>query len=154
MTRVLVVDDEPAVRVALERALRLEAYDVELAVDGREALDRLAGGSPPDAVVLDVAMPHVDGLEVCRRLRDAGDRTPVMMLTRAMRSTTAWPGWTRAPTTTSSSRSRSRSSRRGCARCCGGPPVRTAACCGSATSCSIPSATSCTAAAAGSTSRG
>jgi len=81
MTRVLVVDDEPAVRVALERALRLEAYEVELAADGREALDRLAGAAPPDAVVLDVAMPHVDGLEVCRRLRDAGDRTPVLMLT-------------------------------------------------------------------------
>ena len=81
MTRVLVVDDEPAVRVALERALRLESYEVELAEDGREALDRLADGTPPDAVVLDVAMPHVDGLEVCRRLRDAGDRTPVLMLT-------------------------------------------------------------------------
>src|SRR5215217_4767261 len=81
MTRILVVDDEPAVRVALERALRLEAYEVELAADGREALDRLARASPPDAVVLDVAMPHVDGLEVCRRLRDAGDRTPVLMLT-------------------------------------------------------------------------
>ena len=81
MTLVLVVDDEPAVRVALERALRLEAYEVELAADGREALDRLAGPAPPDAVVLDVAMPHIDGLEVCRRLRDAGDRTPVLMLT-------------------------------------------------------------------------
>jgi two-component system, OmpR family, response regulator MprA len=81
MPRVLVVDDEPGVRTALERALRLEAYDVELAADGREALDRLAGGTPPDAVVLDVAMPHVDGLEVCRRLREAGDRTPVLMLT-------------------------------------------------------------------------
>src|SRR5689334_1549948 len=81
MVRVLVVDDEPAVRSALERALRLEAYDVELAADGREALDRLADGSPPDAVLLDVAMPHVDGLEVCRRLREAGDRTPVLMLT-------------------------------------------------------------------------
>jgi two-component system, OmpR family, response regulator MprA len=80
MTRVLVVDDEPSVRLALERALRLESYDVELAGDGREALDRLAAG-PLDAVVLDVAMPHVDGLEVCRRLRDAGDRTPVLMLT-------------------------------------------------------------------------
>jgi len=81
MTRVLVVDDEPAVRVALERALRLEHYEVELAADGREALERLADGSPPDAVLLDVAMPHVDGLEVCRRLREAGDRTPVLMLT-------------------------------------------------------------------------
>jgi two-component system response regulator MprA len=81
MPRVLVVDDEPSVRTALERALRLEAYDVELAADGREALDRLAAGAALDAVVLDVGMPHVDGLEVCRRLRDAGDRTPVLMLT-------------------------------------------------------------------------
>ena len=80
MTRVLVVDDEPGVRVALERALRLDAYEVEVAADGREALERLATGAP-DAVVLDVAMPHVDGLEVCRRLREAGDRTPVLMLT-------------------------------------------------------------------------
>jgi len=81
MTLVLVVDDEPAVRVALERALRLEAYEVELAADGREALDRLAGPAPPALLVLDVAMPHIDGLEVCRRLRQAGDRTPVLMLT-------------------------------------------------------------------------
>jgi two-component system response regulator MprA len=80
VTRVLVVDDEPSVRTALERALRLEAYEVATAADGREALDALAGDAP-DAVVLDVAMPHVDGLEVCRRLRGAGDRTPVLMLT-------------------------------------------------------------------------
>jgi two-component system response regulator MprA len=79
VTRVLVVDDEPAVRVVLERALRLD-YEVELAEDGRSALDRLAL-APPDVVVLDVLMPHVDGLEVCRRLRAAGDRTPVLMLT-------------------------------------------------------------------------
>jgi two-component system, OmpR family, response regulator MprA len=78
--RVLVVDDEPAVRTALERALRLEGYDVELAGDGVEALERLSARSP-DAVVLDVLMPHVDGLEVCRRLRAADDRTPVLMLT-------------------------------------------------------------------------
>ena len=80
VTRILVVDDEPAVRAVLERALRLDAYEVELAEDGRGALDRLAL-SPPDVVVLDVLMPHVDGLEVCRRLRAAGDRTPVLMLT-------------------------------------------------------------------------
>ena len=78
--RVLVVDDEPAVRSALERALRLEGYDVELASDGAEALHRLSLHSP-DAVVLDVLMPNVDGLEVCRRLRAADDRTPVLMLT-------------------------------------------------------------------------
>jgi two-component system, OmpR family, response regulator MprA len=78
--RVLVVDDEPAVRTALERALRLEGYDVELAADGAEALHRLSLHSP-DAVVLDVLMPDVDGLEVCRRLRAADDHTPVLMLT-------------------------------------------------------------------------
>ena len=80
MARVLVVDDEPAVRRALERALRLDSYDVALAADGEEALDALAN-KPADAVILDVAMPKLDGLEVCRRLRQAGDRTPVLMLT-------------------------------------------------------------------------
>jgi two-component system, OmpR family, response regulator MprA len=78
--RVLVVDDEPAVRSAVERALALERYDVAVAADGRQALDRLAAESL-DAVVLDIAMPYVDGLEVCRRMRQAGDRTPVLMLT-------------------------------------------------------------------------
>ncbi len=78
--RILVVDDEPAVRTALERALLLERYDVTLAADGREALDILAA-TQPDAIVLDVAMPGLDGLEVCRRLRATGDHTPVLMLT-------------------------------------------------------------------------
>ena len=74
------VDDEPAVREVLERILRLEGYEVELAADGREAIGRQRV-APADAVVLDVLMPHVDGLEVCRRMRDGGDRTPVLMLT-------------------------------------------------------------------------
>ena len=78
--RILVVDDEPAVREAVDRALRLEGYRTELAEDGRSALNAIAS-APPDALVLDVLMPHVDGLEVCRRLRAAGDRTPVLMLT-------------------------------------------------------------------------
>jgi two-component system response regulator MprA len=78
--RILVVDDEPAVLDAVDRALRLEGYDTELAADGREALDALAAGAP-DALVLDLLMPQVDGLEVCRRLRAAGDRTPVLVLT-------------------------------------------------------------------------
>ena len=78
--RILVVDDEPAVRTSLERALSLEGYEVDLAPDGAAALDRLAA-APPDAVVLDVMMPRLDGLEVCRRMRQAGDRTPVLMLT-------------------------------------------------------------------------
>jgi two-component system response regulator MprA len=80
MPRVLVVDDEPAVRRALERALTLENYTVELAADGQEALDALAQ-SPADAVVLDIMMPRIDGLEVARRMRKAGDHTPILMLT-------------------------------------------------------------------------
>jgi two-component system response regulator MprA len=78
--RILVVDDEPSVRDALDRALRLDGYRVRVAQDGREALDLLAD-DPPDAVVLDVLMPAPDGLEVTRRLRAAGDRTPVLLLT-------------------------------------------------------------------------
>jgi two-component system response regulator MprA len=78
--RILVVDDEPAFRQAISRALTLEGYRVEEAGDGAEALQRLADGGM-DAVVLDVSMPAPDGLEVSRRLRDAGDRTPVLMLT-------------------------------------------------------------------------
>jgi two-component system response regulator MprA len=78
--KILVVDDEPAVRDSLERALRLEGYDIELAGDGVEALTTLTADGP-DAVVLDVMMPRLDGLEVCRRMRAQGDRTPVLMLT-------------------------------------------------------------------------
>ncbi|MDX6687710.1 MAG: two-component system, OmpR family, response regulator MprA [Baekduia sp.] len=78
--RVLVVDDEPAVRESLERALRYDGFAVELAADGQQAIRCLAAGRP-DVVLLDVLMPCVDGLEVCRRMRHAGDRTPVLMLT-------------------------------------------------------------------------
>ena len=78
--RILVVDDERAVRESLERALRLEGYDVELAADGAEALGTLADHHA-DAVLLDLMMPNVDGIEVCRRLRGRGDRTPLLMLT-------------------------------------------------------------------------
>jgi two-component system, OmpR family, response regulator MprA len=74
------VDDERAVRDALERALRLERFDVATAVDGQDALDTLSVDRF-DAIILDVLMPRLDGLELCRRLRDAGDRTPVLMLT-------------------------------------------------------------------------
>src|SRR5436309_12227235 len=81
--KILVVDDERAVRESLRRALELEGYEIELAADGQEALYRLqSNGDPgPDAVILDVLMPGVDGLEVCRRLRRAGNRVPVLMLT-------------------------------------------------------------------------
>ena len=77
---ILVVDDEPALQSALSRALTLEHYDVSQAADGREALEHL-GATPYDVVILDIAMPHVDGLQVCRRLREGGDTTPVLMLT-------------------------------------------------------------------------
>ena len=79
-TRIMVVDDEVALRTSLRRALELERYTVLLAEDGRHALDQLAT-TPVDAIVLDVAMPEIDGLEVARRLRAAGDRTPILMLT-------------------------------------------------------------------------
>ncbi len=78
--RVLVVDDDPAVSGALHRALRLEGYDVSLANDGPRALEEIAV-RPPDAVILDIGLPTIDGLEVCRRLRAAGDDSPVLMLT-------------------------------------------------------------------------
>ncbi len=81
--KILVVDDERAVRESLKRALELEGYEIELAGDGQEALLRLAtnGETQPDAVILDVLMPGVDGLEVCRRIRRAGNSVPVLMLT-------------------------------------------------------------------------
>jgi two-component system, OmpR family, response regulator MprA len=78
--RVLVVDDEPAVRQALDRALRFEGYVTELAEDGVAALSAHAI-RPADAIVLDVAMPRMDGLEVCRRLRAAADATPILLVT-------------------------------------------------------------------------
>jgi two-component system response regulator MprA len=79
--KILVVDDERAVRDSLRRALELEGYEVELAGDGGEALDTLESESDPDAMILDVLMPPPDGLEVCRRLRLSGSRLPVLMLT-------------------------------------------------------------------------
>lgn len=80
MTTVLVVDDEPHVREAIGRAMRLEGHAVDFAADGLEAIERLAA-HPPDAVLLDVLMPGLSGIDVCRRMRDGGDRTPVLMLT-------------------------------------------------------------------------
>jgi two-component system response regulator MprA len=79
--KILVVDDERAVRNSLRRALELEGYAIELAADGEEALSRLEANSEPDAVILDVLMPGLDGLEVCRRLRKSGKTLPVLMLT-------------------------------------------------------------------------
>ena len=77
---VLVADDDRAVREALERALQLAGYDVALATDGDDALSSIAERTP-DAVVLDVMMPGYDGLDVTRRLRREGNRTPILLLT-------------------------------------------------------------------------
>ncbi|HXW38956.1 MAG TPA: response regulator transcription factor [Acidimicrobiales bacterium] len=78
--KILVIDDDPAVSASLERALRLEGYEVRTAADGGGGLEALAL-APPDAVVLDLGLPDIDGLEVCKRMRNAGNDTPVLMLT-------------------------------------------------------------------------
>jgi two-component system response regulator MprA len=80
--KILVVDDEQPLREALERALKVERYEVETLENGALALERMkTAGNEIDAVVLDVLMPGIDGIEVCRRLRASGDKTPVLMLT-------------------------------------------------------------------------
>ncbi|MBO4239324.1 response regulator transcription factor [Pseudonocardia alni] len=78
--RILVVDDDKAVRDSLRRSLAFNGYQVDLAEDGQVALDKMLTDRP-DALVLDVMMPRVDGLEVCRRLRSAGDALPILVLT-------------------------------------------------------------------------
>src|SRR5436309_8403811 len=78
--RLLVVDDDRGLREVLRRALTLGGYEVRLAENGSEALAQVAGEAP-DAVVLDIGLPDIDGLEVCRLLRREGNRVPVLMLT-------------------------------------------------------------------------
>ena len=77
---IAIVDDDAAIRTALGRALRMENYDVELFEDGTAAL-RSIQLRAPDAIVLDLQLPDIDGLEICRRVRRAGDSTPILMLT-------------------------------------------------------------------------
>jgi two-component system response regulator MprA len=78
--RILVVDDDLAVCRSIDRALRLEGYEVDTVASGGEALEAVASSSP-DALVLDLQLPDLDGLQVCRRIREAGDDTPILMLT-------------------------------------------------------------------------
>jgi len=79
--RILVVDDDRAVRESLRRSLQFNGYQVEVASDGQQALDAIASGSRPDALVLDVMMPRLDGLQVCRQLRSSGEDLPILVLT-------------------------------------------------------------------------
>ena len=78
--RILVVDDDLAVCRSIDRALRLEGYEVDTVASGGEALEGVASNSP-DALVLDLQLPDLDGLAVCRRIREAGDDIPILMLT-------------------------------------------------------------------------
>ncbi len=78
--RILVIDDDDAVRSAVRRALLLDGYEVVVAGSGSDGLEKV-GAAVPDAIVLDLGLPDIDGMEVCRRLRSVGDRTPVLMLT-------------------------------------------------------------------------
>jgi two-component system response regulator MprA len=77
---IAIVDDDAAIRTALGRALRMENYDVELFEDGASALKSIQLRAP-DAIVLDLQLPDIDGLEICRRIRRSGDATPILMLT-------------------------------------------------------------------------
>jgi two-component system response regulator MprA len=78
--KILVVDDDRGLRDVLRRSLQLSGYDVELAASGADALAQLSSKNP-DAVILDIGLPDIDGLEVCRLLRREGNRIPVLMLT-------------------------------------------------------------------------
>lgn len=80
MSTVLIAEDDEGVRTALSRALKFEGYDVVLAFDGAEALEAVSTAEP-DVIVLDVMMPHIDGLTACRRMRSKGIETPILMLT-------------------------------------------------------------------------
>jgi two-component system, OmpR family, response regulator MprA len=78
--KILVVEDDPAVRNSLSRALRLEGYEAELHDEGGSAIRSLQVAAP-DAILLDLQLPDVDGIEICRRIRASGDRTPILMVT-------------------------------------------------------------------------
>lgn len=90
----LVVDDDPAIRLILVQNLKLEGYEVKEAIDGGEALDLIAA-EPPDLIILDVMLPVLDGFEVLERLRSkpATAELPVIMLTALSSTEEIWAGW-------------------------------------------------------------
>ena len=122
MAAVLVVDDDPTVREVVITYLTKAGHTVTSAADGHEALASVAQ-SPPELVVLDLMLPGVDGLEVCRRLRESSD-IPVIMLTAKGTVSDRVVGLSRAPTTTSPSRSARASSCCASTRCCAVPASR------------------------------
>jgi len=114
---IAIVDDDAAIRSASGRALRMEDYDVELFEDGLSALKAIQLRAP-DAIVLDLQLPDIDGLEICRRIRRSGDTTPILMLTARDAVNDAWPVSTWAPTDYLVKPLTWPSCWRGCARCC------------------------------------
>jgi len=113
--QILVVDDDQAVRDSLSRSLHYSGYEVITAGDGLEALARLSS-SRPDAVIMDVMMPRLDGLETTRMLRQSGNDVPILVLTARDAVNDRVDGWTPAATTTWPSPSRSTSCSRGSVR--------------------------------------
>ena len=118
MARVLLVEDDDAIAAPLERALRRDEHDVRRTASGEEAVQLVLTGDH-ELVLLDLGLPDLDGLEVCRRVREAGSLVPVIMLTA--RGDELDRVSTSAPTTTSRSRSASPSSRPASGRCCAAP---------------------------------
>ncbi len=100
--RILLVEDERRISTYVKRGLEESGYAVDAVYTGREALD-WASGTPYDLIILDILLPEMDGLSVCRELRECGKRTPVLMLTARIPSTIVWPGWMPGRTITSSS---------------------------------------------------
>jgi hypothetical protein len=118
IVRVFVVEDHPRISAFLRKGLEEEGFVVEAFDDGGKALDALLS-APPDACVLDVMLPGLDGFEVVRRAREGACATPILLLRPGAAWTTGCSGLDSAPTTTSPSRSRSRSWWPGCGRSCG-----------------------------------
>src|SRR4026208_213506 len=124
MARVLIVEDDAAIGQVLQRSLQLEGYEVSLAPDGVAALEQTYDFEP-DAVILDLGLPRLDGIDVAKRIRKDSD-VPILILTAREGPESrgsggaGWRAAPRAPTTPSSSRSSAGSCWRACARCCGG----------------------------------
>ncbi|MCA1841449.1 MAG: response regulator transcription factor [Actinomycetota bacterium] len=94
MPKVLVVDDDPAIRRVLQTTLELDGYEVSMAADGEEALATVSG-SIPDLVILDVMMPRMDGFDVLAKLRESQEtaKVPVILLTARSSAEDQWEGW-------------------------------------------------------------